>query len=77
MPDRESMDTSKDETLRLGLERVRLMFLAEEDGDRIRAFWEGLETEGVVDEELLKEVREMQERINHLPAVVPTRTEPA
>jgi hypothetical protein len=52
------------------------MFLAEEDGDRIRAIWERLETEGVVDEELAREVREMQERINHLPAVVPTSTEP-
>lgn len=77
MPDRESTDTSKDGTLRLGLERVRLMFLAEDDGVRIRAIWEGLETEEVVDEELAREVREMQERINHLPAVAPTSAEPA
>ena len=71
MPDRESPETNKEETLRLGLERVRLMFMAEEDADRIRTTWAGLEVDDVADERLARDIKEMQGRIDRLPAAVP------
>jgi hypothetical protein len=74
MPDRESAETNKEETLRLGLERVRLMFLAEEDAERIRTTWAGLEVDDVTDERLARDVKEMQERIDRLPAAAPETT---
>jgi hypothetical protein len=72
MPDRESPEPNKEETLRLGLERVRLMFMAEEDAERIRTTWTGLEVDDVADERLARDIKEMQGRIDRLPAAVPT-----
>jgi hypothetical protein len=71
VPDRESSETNKEETLRLGLERVRLMFLAEEDADRIRTTWGALDISDVADERLARDIKEMQGRIDRLPAAVP------
>ena len=71
MPDRESPETNKEETLSLGLERVRLMFMAEEDAERIRTTWAGLDIDDVTDERLARDVKEMQGRIDRLPAAVP------
>jgi hypothetical protein len=71
MPDRESPETNKEETLRWGLERVRLMFLAEEDGERIRTTWAALDIDDVADERLARDIKEMQGRIDRLPAAVP------
>jgi hypothetical protein len=71
MPDRESSETNKEETLRLGLERVRLMFLAEEDAERIRTTWAALDIDDVADERLARDIKEMQGRIDRLPAAVP------
>jgi hypothetical protein len=71
MPDRESPETNKEETLRSGLERVRLMFLAEEDADRIRTIWAALDIDDVADERLARDIKEMQGRIDRLPAAVP------
>jgi hypothetical protein len=71
MPDRESPETNKEETLRSGLERVRLMFLAEEDADRIRTTWAAFDIEDVADERLARDIKEMQGRIDRLPAAVP------
>jgi len=70
MPDREAPETNKEETLRLGLERVRLMFLAEEDAERIRTTWAGLDIDDVADERLARDIKEMLGRINRLAAVV-------
>jgi hypothetical protein len=74
MPDRESADTDKEETLRLGLERVRLMFLAEEDAERIRTTWAGLVVDDVTDERSARDVKELQGRIDRLPAANPGTT---
>jgi hypothetical protein len=74
MPDRESPETNKEETLSLGLERVRLMFLAEEDAERIRTTWAGLDTETVADERLARDIKETQGRIDRLPATAPLET---
>ena len=71
MPDRESPETNKEETLHLGLERVRLMFLAEEDAERIRTTWAALDIDDVADERLARDIKEMQGRIDRLPAAVP------
>jgi len=71
MPDRESPETNKEETLSLGLERVRLMFMAEEDAERIRTTWAGLDIDDVTDERLARDIKEMQGRIDRLPATVP------
>jgi hypothetical protein len=71
VPDRESSETNKEETLRSGLERVRLMFLAEEDADRIRTTWAAFDIEDVADERLARDIKEMQGRIDRLPAAVP------
>jgi hypothetical protein len=74
MPDRESTETNKEETLRLGLERVRLMFLAEEDAERIRTTWAGLVVDDVTDERLASDVKEMLGRLDRLPAAIPETT---
>lgn len=74
MPERESTGTNKDDILRLGLERVGLMFLAEEDAERIRTTWAGLDAESVENERLARDVKEMQGRIDRLS---PTSTEEA
>jgi hypothetical protein len=74
MPDRDSTGTNTDETLRLGLERVRLMLLAEEDGEKIRTTWAALEIGDVTDGELQREAKEMQDRIDALPADAPAET---
>jgi len=74
MPDRETPETSKEGTLRLGLERVRLMFTAEEDSERIRTAWAALVIDNVTDERLARDVKEMQGRIDRLPAAVPLET---
>lgn len=76
MPDRETTEINKEDALRLGLERVRLMFTAEEDADRIRSTWAGLDVD-VTGKDLLRDVEEMQGRIDRLPAAAPTEPAPA
>jgi len=70
MPERDTKSTGEDkeDALRLQLERTRLMFLAEEDAGKIRKAWSGVTAEGVVDEDLLRKVQEIQARVDDLPA---------
>jgi hypothetical protein len=65
---RESIDEGKEGILRLQLKRIRLMFRAEEDAKKIRKVWLGVEVGGVMDEALLREVRDIQARVDDLPA---------
>ena len=46
------------------------MFLAEEDAERIRTTWAGLDIDDVADERLARDIKEMLGRINRLAAVV-------
>ena len=50
------------------------MFTAEEDSERIRTAWAGLAIDNVTDERLARDVKEMQGRIDRLPAAVPLET---
>ena len=77
MPDRETVETNTADDLRVGLERVRLMLLAEEDETKIHATWAELDTSDTNDEGLLKEIKELQARIDGLPAPNPAPAEKA
>ena len=77
MPDMETTITNKAELLRQGLERIRLMLLAEEDGEGIRATWAKLELADVDDEVLQNEVKDLQARIDTLPSAAPAPAETA
>ena len=77
MPDREAVETNTADDIRVGLERVRLMLLAEEDEQKIHATWAELDTTNVSEEGLLKEVKELQARIDGLRAANPAPAEKA
>lgn len=55
------------EGLEMGLERIRLMILAEEDAGEIRKVWQGLKTEGVKDEGLRTRIEEARIQVDRLP----------
>jgi hypothetical protein len=69
LPDRQASDAADDKevALRLGLERVRLMLVAEEDGERIREVWTSLKRDDVEDEDLKRRVQETQEMVDRVP----------
>jgi hypothetical protein len=69
--------TDKEAALRLGLERVRLMILAEEDRDRIKSVWAECETEDVTTEALIQEIQELKAKIDQLPGEASSIETPA
>jgi hypothetical protein len=77
LPEKGNPDTEQDKeaTLRLGLQRIRLMVLAEYDGEEIREVWSGLDKGVVADAELSREIREVQELVNGLPPSITITTD--
>ena len=53
--------------LETGLERVRLMFIAEEDPGEIRRIWDSLDKEGITDSDLRTKIEELRIQVDNLP----------
>lgn len=65
-----------DRALEDGLERVRLMILAEEDAGAIRRAWDGLKRDDIADEGLQQKMEELRRTVDSLATTTPAEGEP-